>query len=44
LRLEKYLGTTPEFWMNLQARYDIKIARKNTWEKIEKNIRPIHAA
>jgi antitoxin HigA-1 len=26
LRLAKFFGTSPEFWMNMQAGYDIKIA------------------
>jgi antitoxin HigA-1 len=28
LRLGLFFGTTPEFWMNLQAHYDLKIARR----------------
>ena len=28
LRLSKALGTTAEFWMNLQANYDLAAARK----------------
>ncbi len=27
LRLSLYFGNSPEFWMNLQARYDLKLAR-----------------
>ncbi len=27
LRLGKVFGTTPEFWMNLQARYDLLVAK-----------------
>jgi len=27
LRLSLYFGNSPEFWMNLQARYDLKQAR-----------------
>src|SRR6476659_7922551 len=27
LRLSLYFGNTPEFWMNLQAHYDLKMAR-----------------
>ena len=27
LRLSLYFGNSPEFWMNLQARYDFKLAR-----------------
>lgn len=28
LRLGKYFGTTPEFWMSMQASYDLKIEAK----------------
>ena len=27
LRLERYFGTTPEFWLNLQSAYDLSQAR-----------------
>jgi addiction module HigA family antidote len=26
LRLGKFFGTTPEFWLNLQARFEMEIA------------------
>lgn len=29
LRLSKALGTTPEFWINLQVNYDMALARKS---------------
>ena len=29
LRLGLYFGNSPEFWMNLQAHYDLKLARRN---------------
>ena len=29
LRLGLYFGNTPEFWMNLQSHYDLKLARRN---------------
>lgn len=38
LRLAKYFGTTPEFWMNLQAHYDLLMERKASWKKIEKEV------
>ncbi len=44
LRLAKYFGSTPEFWMNLQMRYSLKVAKREAWPEIEKNIRPIRAA
>src|SRR6202048_2505329 len=28
LRLSLYFGKSPEFWMNLQAHYDLKVARR----------------
>ena len=44
LRLAKYFGTTPEFWMNLQAHYELECAMRETWPRIEKKIRPREAA
>jgi addiction module HigA family antidote len=29
LRLALYIGNSPEFWMNLQANYDLKVAYRN---------------
>jgi antitoxin HigA-1 len=29
LRLGLYFGTSAEFWMNLQSRYDLKMARRH---------------
>ena len=28
LRLARFLGTTPQFWLNLQARYDLEEAQR----------------
>lgn len=44
LRLGAYFGTTPEFWLNLQARYDLKLAKRDLWPGIERKIRPFHHA
>ena len=41
LRLAVYLGTTPEFWLNLQMRYDLKISKRDLLPAIEKNVRPL---
>ncbi len=40
LRFGKYFGVTAEFWVNLQARHDLKIAKRTAWPEIEKSIRP----
>jgi antitoxin HigA-1 len=29
LRLAKYFGTSAEFWMNLQAHYELRVERRN---------------
>lgn len=34
LRLARYLGTTPQFWMNLQTSYDLKFAEIKVGSKI----------
>jgi addiction module HigA family antidote len=41
LRLGIYFGTTPEFWLNLQNRFDLKVAQKTLLPKIEKGVRPL---
>lgn len=35
LRLARYLGTSVEFWMNLQSQYDADIAREAIGEELE---------
>ena len=40
LRLGKYFGTTPSFWMNLQTRYDLEMAEDATAADI-KRIKPM---
>jgi len=40
LRLSRYLGTTAQFWMNLQASHDSKIALRDSEGRIEKEILP----
>lgn len=36
LRLGKYFGTGPEFWMNLQDKYDLCNAAKETAQALKK--------
>ena len=43
LRLGKYFGTTPELWMNLQASYELRLARAKDWPKIERRVRVLAA-
>ena len=40
LRLARYFGTTPQFWMNLQANYDLEMAQDVRGAEIADRIRP----
>ena len=44
LRLGLYFGNSPEFWMNLQAYYDLKMAQRNLKPKDVKRIKSLRAA
>ena len=44
LRLGRYFGTTPQFWMNLQANYDLETAEDERGSEISERIRPRRAA
>jgi addiction module HigA family antidote len=39
LRLGKYFGTTPEFWLNLQNEYDLRKERRGQWNETKNRIR-----
>ena len=41
LRLARYFGTTPDFWMNLQARYDLDMAEDRTGETVKREVQPL---
>lgn len=44
LRLGLYFGNSPEFWMNLQAHYDLKLARRNLKSEEAQRIKSRRAA
>lgn len=44
LRLARYFGSTPEFWMNLQTTYDLRMALEKSAKEIERDVRPRKAA
>lgn len=39
LRLSAYFGTTAEFWVNLQTRYDLELAKDELEPQIRRQIR-----
>jgi len=44
LRLARFFGTTPQFWMNLQANYELELADDARGAEIASRIRPHRAA
>jgi antitoxin HigA-1 len=40
LRLGRYFGTSPEFWVNLQTAYDLSVAQAAHGEEIERDVHP----
>jgi addiction module HigA family antidote len=40
LRLARYWGTTAEFWMHLQARFDLEVAKDLRGAEFTRRIRP----
>jgi antitoxin HigA-1 len=44
LRLSLYFGNSPEFWMNLQTHYDLKVARRNLKREDARRIKSRRAA
>jgi addiction module HigA family antidote len=44
LRLARYFGTTPEFWLNLQTAFDLKVAQRQSLDRINKEVNTRRAA
>ena len=40
LRLGRYFGNSPEFWMGLQADYELRLARHQREREIERVVEP----
>jgi addiction module HigA family antidote len=41
LRLARYFGTTPDFWMKMQMSYDLALASREVKARIEVEIFPV---
>jgi len=44
LRLARCFGSSPQFWLNLQAAYDLDVAGRLSVERIEREVHPREAA
>lgn len=40
LRLSRYLGTTPQVWLNLQKAFELRVAEIESGKDIDKRIKP----
>lgn len=43
LRLARLFGTTPEFWVNLQTRHDLEIARDRQQRRVTREVHPLRS-
>lgn len=39
LRLGKYFGVEPEFWLNLQMRFNMKVVKEKAGKQIEREVK-----
>ncbi len=44
LRLGRYFGQSPRYWINLQSRYDVDVAEDALSRQIEREVHPMSAA
>jgi addiction module HigA family antidote len=44
VRLGRYFGNSPQFWLDLQGLYDIGVVEREKGEEIAKRVRPADAA
>ena len=44
LRLGRYFGNSPQFWLDLQGQFDIAVAERKHGEEIKKRVHPADAA
>ena len=40
LRLSRYFGTTPKFWLNLQASYELEVAEDQMGDSVAREVLP----
>jgi addiction module HigA family antidote len=40
LRLSRFFGNSPQFWMGLQTQYDLDVAEDHLGKRLEREVRP----
>ena len=41
LRLARFFGNSPQFWMGLQAQYDLDVAEDTLGTRLDREVRPL---
>lgn len=41
LRLARYFGTSPQYWLNLQTHYALEVEEDRIGESVEKEVQPL---
>lgn len=44
LRLSRFFGNSPQFWMGLQAQYDLDVAEDQLGKRLDREVRPLAMA
>lgn len=44
LRLSRFFGNSPQFWMGLQAQYDLDVAEDRLGSRLDREVRPLAMA
>lgn len=40
MRLGRYFGMEPQFWLNLQGRYDLEMAADSLGDRLDREVKP----
>ena len=41
LRLSRFFGNSPQFWMGLQTQYDLDVAEDQLGKRLDREVRPL---
>lgn len=44
LRLARFFGTTPQYWMDLQTAYDLRVAEELAGDQVRREVAPVQLA
>lgn len=44
LRLSRFFGNSPQFWMGLQSQYDLDVAQDQLGKRLDREVRPYATA